>query len=384
MILVNGLEMRAGAPLVSVIVVSYNHARYLRCCLESVFDQTYSNIECIVVDNASTDESRDVITHFQHEVGATRQSGRTLDVHFSPDNLHLTKAMIAGFRRSKGAFVAFVDADDYFRPACIETHVRAFLVSRWPVGATAVDMYQTRDSELVTTARKQFSEYVLSGAGQRKPFCRMDRFDDLGLSRLPEGAPFDETDLHLVDRRSGAGFVWSPTSALCFRREAVALMFAHEPTILAGTDTYLIRGISALTGSITIDRPLAVYRQHGGNMFAAHPALMNFDSHDKVTLAADEMEIVENIIACYRGQMASLAKRLAWPDLYIEAVDTIARVGRGLPAAPGRSSYTVGFVIENRDAIIEAFGRKVFDRWCLRYARLREIPYLLRRLSGSG
>ncbi|MGB7044366.1 MAG: glycosyltransferase, partial [Methylocella sp.] len=48
-------------PLVSVIVVNFNYGRFLRAAVDSVFGQTYPNIECIVVDNASTDESGPVL-----------------------------------------------------------------------------------------------------------------------------------------------------------------------------------------------------------------------------------------------------------------------------------------------------------------------------------
>ena len=48
-------------PLVSVIVINFNYGRFLRATVESVFGQTYPNVECIVVDNASTDESGAVL-----------------------------------------------------------------------------------------------------------------------------------------------------------------------------------------------------------------------------------------------------------------------------------------------------------------------------------
>ncbi|MGH6857728.1 MAG: glycosyltransferase family 2 protein, partial [Methylocella sp.] len=48
-------------PLVSVIVVNFNYGRFLRAAVDSVFGHTYPNIECIIVDNASTDESGAVL-----------------------------------------------------------------------------------------------------------------------------------------------------------------------------------------------------------------------------------------------------------------------------------------------------------------------------------
>ena len=265
-------RMRAKLPLVSVVVVSYNHGDYLDCCLASVFDQTYPNIQCIVVDNASTDHSADIINQCHERASADK----TLETIMSPINAHLTKAMIAGFAKAKGAYVVFVDGDDYFLPTCIEAHIQAFLVTRVPVGATSVDMFKAGMPIWWSGPERPSRTSSCPALGQKTSFCRMSNLDAFRHSGLSESPVIEERDLHLVDRSMTREWVWSPTSGLCFRREAVELMFGHEPNILGGTDNYLVRGISSLTGSITIDRPLAVYRLHSSNMFTKHPALSNW------------------------------------------------------------------------------------------------------------
>lgn len=288
----------------------------------------------------------------------------------SPINAHLTKAMIAGFAKAKGAYVVFVDGDDYFLPTCIEAHIQAFLVTRVPVGATSVDMFQSRDADLVVGTGKTFSHFIMSGLGQKTSFCRMSNLDAFRHSGLSESPVIEERDLHLVDRSMTREWVWSPTSGLCFRREAVELMFGHEPNILGGTDNYLVRGISSLTGSITIDRPLAVYRLHSSNMFTKHPALSNLVSFDKQQLAKSDTEVSQEIIACFRSQAPQLAARLEYIDAYIEAVEMIAAVGPGLTSKDGVSSYTREFLIENRTILTAAFGETVYRRWSRRYRKL--------------
>src|ERR1700689_3221208 len=67
-------------PLISFIVVNYNYGRFLRQCVDSIFAQTYPVIECIVVDNKSTDESLQVIA----DLKATYPK---LDVIYEPANL---------------------------------------------------------------------------------------------------------------------------------------------------------------------------------------------------------------------------------------------------------------------------------------------------------
>lgn len=52
-------------PLISVVLPSYNHAKYLRECIDSVLNQTYKNIEFIIVDDCSTDNSKEIILSYK-------------------------------------------------------------------------------------------------------------------------------------------------------------------------------------------------------------------------------------------------------------------------------------------------------------------------------
>ncbi len=51
-------------PLVSVIIISYNHEKYIEQCLEGVFSQTYTNIELIIRDDASKDNTQQIIKNY--------------------------------------------------------------------------------------------------------------------------------------------------------------------------------------------------------------------------------------------------------------------------------------------------------------------------------
>jgi glycosyltransferase involved in cell wall biosynthesis len=64
-------------PLVSVIIVNYNYGRFLQQAADSVFEQTYPNIEFIIVDNASTDESADVLLPSQNNIRPRQSCGET-------------------------------------------------------------------------------------------------------------------------------------------------------------------------------------------------------------------------------------------------------------------------------------------------------------------
>jgi glycosyltransferase involved in cell wall biosynthesis len=100
-------------PLVSVIVTSYNHAEYLDQRIESLLDQTYSDIEIIVVDDYSTDKSREVLEKY-------RNNSR-VDLVFLKENGGYAAACNHGVELSKGDYVMFAECDDYNDPQHIET-----------------------------------------------------------------------------------------------------------------------------------------------------------------------------------------------------------------------------------------------------------------------
>lgn len=95
------------APLVSVIVPHYNHAAYLRQRMESILSQTYKNIEVLLLDDASTDEGRSMIRHYESsypEVQAFMNSEN------SGNPFHQWKK---GIERSNGAFIWIAESDDF-------------------------------------------------------------------------------------------------------------------------------------------------------------------------------------------------------------------------------------------------------------------------------
>ena len=99
-------------PLVSIIIPNYNHAQFVGDAINSVLVQDYRNIEIIVVDDGSTDDSREVIGQFGDQVKYIYQK-----------NAGLSAARNTGIRASKGIFIGVLDADDMYEPAFINTLV---------------------------------------------------------------------------------------------------------------------------------------------------------------------------------------------------------------------------------------------------------------------
>lgn len=103
------------SPLVSVIIPNYNYADYLREAIASVLAQTYENIEIIVVDDGSSDNSRATIESYGEKVTGIFQQ-----------NQGVSATRNNGVKASRGEYIAFLDADDVWLPRKIELQMAKF------------------------------------------------------------------------------------------------------------------------------------------------------------------------------------------------------------------------------------------------------------------
>ena len=101
-------------PLISIVTPTYNMGRFLEETIRSVLSQDYPNIEYIVMDAVSTDETPAILERYR---------GR-LQSYSEPDR-GTADAINKGFARSHGAFFAYLNADDTYLPGAISTAVRA-------------------------------------------------------------------------------------------------------------------------------------------------------------------------------------------------------------------------------------------------------------------
>lgn len=120
---IHSLTMSAASshpnPLVSVVMPVFNAESHLEAALESVSSQTYKNWELILIDDASTDQSADIL-------GRWAQLDKRIRVLRNQRNLGLGGAIDVGMRAAQGRYVARMDADDRSLPGRIEAQV-AFL-----------------------------------------------------------------------------------------------------------------------------------------------------------------------------------------------------------------------------------------------------------------
>lgn len=93
------------SPNVSIIIPTYNNARYILDALESVFSQSYDSYEVIIIDDGSTDETRTVLEPFSHRIKYIFQN-----------HTGVSGARNKGLSLALGKYVVFLDSDDFFHP----------------------------------------------------------------------------------------------------------------------------------------------------------------------------------------------------------------------------------------------------------------------------
>lgn len=108
-------------PVVSVVVPNYNHAPYLKQRIDSVLSQTYDNFELIILDDCSSDNSRDIIELYRHHP-------KVATVVYNEINSGSTfKQWDKGISLSKGAYIWIAESDDWCEPSLLQTLIDGLL-----------------------------------------------------------------------------------------------------------------------------------------------------------------------------------------------------------------------------------------------------------------
>jgi glycosyltransferase involved in cell wall biosynthesis len=211
-------------PLFSVLIANYNYARYLGATLRSVLEQTYGNLEVIVCDDGSTDNSREVVQQYAESDPRVRL--------VTKQNGGFASALNTAYEHAKGTLIAPLDADDSFRP---------------------------RKLELVLETLRN---------NPRSGFCA-DRIQPVSAVGQPLGLPYpQEVDHGWIGPeklRQGSLSSLPPTSGLSFRREVAAQLFPIPAGIPSLVDCYLCTA-QFLTEVSVAPQCLTDYRVHGANL----------------------------------------------------------------------------------------------------------------------
>lgn len=205
---------------VSVIIPNYNYARYIGQAIESVLKQSYQNLELIVVNNGSSDNSLEVLRVYENDIHLIDQL-----------NMGQSGARNSGLLRATGDFISFLDADDFWEPTKLEKQVN-----------------------------------LLKNATQLV-YCGIGPFKDPSSESLPVVLPTYRGDCrHYFIDKPGVSIVLSGESTALFSRELFEKvgMFDGDLNSTAGWDFF--RRSSKVTNFDFVNEPLVNYRLHSTNM----------------------------------------------------------------------------------------------------------------------
>ena len=209
-------------PLVSIVIDNFNYARFVGAAIDSALAQSYAPVEVVVVDDGSTDHSREVISSYADRVSAI----------FKPNGGHAS-AFNAGFGASHGSIVIFLDSDDALLPSAVEEVVRA-----WRPGVAKVQF---------VLAHIDADGRPLGGTVPYLP------------AQMPDG------DIRASILEAG-GYVGVPTSGNAFARTVLErLLPLPESEWRQAADTSLEIIAPFLGDVVSLRKTLGCYRIHESN-----------------------------------------------------------------------------------------------------------------------
>lgn len=263
-------------PLVSLVLINFNYAEFVGAAIDSVRAQDYPRLECLVIDNASTDGSREVIAK---HVAADRR----FKIIHSDRNEFVMGAALRGLAATSGEFVCFIDADDYLFSSFVSTHIQVHLAVPRNVAFTSSNVVEVAGDGAMLTG------------GRRLPFIRTNS-EEGGLrpaNAVPRLATVSDADYErlnagIISLAPGKkGWFWSPGAANLYRRSVLEFALPGCRDDILAPDGYFTRFCHWLAGSALIDRPQSAYRIHGRNFMAELPSLWGLTS--KTGLAAKSL-----------------------------------------------------------------------------------------------
>lgn len=188
-------------PFVSIIVPVYNAEKNLCQCLDSVLVQTYTNWECILVDDGSTDKSGTICENYASK-------DKRFKV-FHKINGGVSSARNHGIDNANGKYICFIDSDDYISPAYLSDFGEDLSSDIYVQGATfvkgnTISSYTfcneiAEDDDRVSAIVARIMPYSPQGFSFRAPWAKLYRKDVIGDSRFDTSVSFAEDYLFNLD-----------------------------------------------------------------------------------------------------------------------------------------------------------------------------------------
>jgi len=141
-------------PLVSIIIPTYNRAHLIGETLDSVLAQTYTNWECIIVDDGSTDNTDEVVGNYVKKDSRFKYYHRP-DEHLPGGN----GARNYGFKMSKGEYVNWFDDDDLMMKNFVENHIKIIQFKNAEISICDLEIYSDTNQNKWLSDKWKYLDY---------------------------------------------------------------------------------------------------------------------------------------------------------------------------------------------------------------------------------
>ncbi len=274
--LTNYSSAYVNTPLVTIVIVNHNYSEFVEQCIRSVDQQNYPNLQCIVLECASNDDSLSVIEKALGQAKSPFFQLIRLDVDYG----HVLNALSA-LDHVKGIFLTYLDADDFLLPEFVSTHIKAHLNDLNSAAVSVTDQIQVDAANQVLAgtchwhqkwrAFEQGTAWMeLTNARSwslSSPYCMVQ----VGIPRLYFIPAWWSS--WLMER-----WIWSATSGIMFRKGVIESLV---PSIEQYTDLRLdfalddhfARFAHSVGGTLVVDSAQGAYRRHGKNMWSSNHVL---------------------------------------------------------------------------------------------------------------
>jgi glycosyltransferase involved in cell wall biosynthesis len=262
------MELRrlSAEPLVSILVSNYNYRRYIGESIQSALNQTYSNIELIICDDGSTDDSVSIIEEYQRKDPRVRLIRKKNGGQGSGFN--------AAFAASRGEIIALLDSDDRFLPHKVERIVA------------------------------DFQSHPDAGFGVHRVIRMTADLRRQGVWPMTDPLPFGWYGTRLLHDGGILPFM-PPTSGLSLHRDVAERIFPLplQAPLVSCPDQLITRLAPLFTNVTREDEALSEYRLHGKNNYGP----------DRVTAASfrRELEYCQALWGAQKRFLEGIDERLA-------------------------------------------------------------------------
>jgi glycosyltransferase involved in cell wall biosynthesis len=240
---------RADSPLVSVVVPSFNHGRFVERALASVRAQDYTNLELVVVDDGSTDDS---VRAIERALGDMPFPARLL----ARENRGAHAALNEGLAQSRGTYVQFLNSDDMLAPTRVTRMVDAVAAAGAQWGFSGIAVVDADDRPLARTTGSRADTLLLA-------IEDIDREETVGLALV------------------GANVAVSSGNVFVLRALAESIGGFRAYRYNHDWD-FCLRALERSEPAFVRD-PLYVYRLHGANTIVESAERAREESHQPVT-----------------------------------------------------------------------------------------------------